>query len=77
MAIEIVDFPMKHGDFPMKHGDFPMKHWIFHSSGMLWDILPEGKFLNYIKGRQGRHWDFLGVVVLISIGTRILPFSFG
>jgi hypothetical protein len=55
MAIEIVDFPMKHGDFPMKHGDFPMKHWIFHSSGMLWDILPEGKFLNYIKGRQGRH----------------------
>ena len=47
---------------------------IFHSSGMLWDILPEGKFLNYIKGRQGRHWDFLGVVVLISIG--ILPFFF-
>ena len=27
MAIEIVDFPMKHGDFPMNNGDFPMKNW--------------------------------------------------
>ena len=63
--------------FPWNMVMFPWNMVIFHSSGMLWDILPEGKFLNYINDRQGRHWDFLGVVVLISIGTRILPFSFG
>ena len=29
MAIEIVDFPIKHGYFPIKNGDFPIKNGDF------------------------------------------------
>ena len=33
MAIEIVDFPIKHGAFPIKNGDFPWQNVAVHQAG--------------------------------------------